>query len=60
MANCHYKINAVLAFLGALLTWRPTTMKTGRSQEDMVTGMLPRRKSSKEWLEPQSLSFMEV
>uniref|UniRef100_A0A8C8UHV4 Family with sequence similarity 228, member B n=1 Tax=Peromyscus maniculatus bairdii TaxID=230844 RepID=A0A8C8UHV4_PERMB len=37
-----------------------TTMKTGRSQEDMVTGMLPRRKSSKEWLEPQSLSFMEV
>ncbi|XP_037054018.1 protein FAM228B isoform X4 [Peromyscus leucopus] len=35
-------------------------MKTGRSQEDMVTGMLPRRKSSKEWLEPQSLSFMEA
>ncbi|XP_052601960.1 protein FAM228B isoform X2 [Peromyscus californicus insignis] len=34
-------------------------MKTGRSQEDMVTGTLPRRKSSKEWLEPQSLSFME-
>ncbi|XP_059104276.1 protein FAM228B isoform X3 [Peromyscus eremicus] len=35
-------------------------MKAGRSQEDMVAGTLPRRKSSKEWLEPQSLSFMEA
>lgn len=26
----------------------------------MVTGTLPKLKSSKEWLEPQSLSFMEV
>uniref|UniRef100_A0A1W2P7K4 Family with sequence similarity 228, member B n=1 Tax=Mus musculus TaxID=10090 RepID=A0A1W2P7K4_MOUSE len=36
-----------------------TTMKN-RSQDDMVTGTLPKLKSSKEWLEPQSLSFMEV
>lgn len=26
----------------------------------MVTGTLPKLKSSKEWLEPQSLSFMEA
>ncbi|XP_076798270.1 protein FAM228B isoform X6 [Arvicanthis niloticus] len=36
-----------------------TTMKN-RSQDDMVTGKLPKLKSSKEWLEPQSLSFMEA
>ncbi|XP_031212524.1 protein FAM228B isoform X4 [Mastomys coucha] len=36
-----------------------TTMKN-RSQDDMVTGTLPKLKSSKEWLEPQSLSFMEA
>ncbi|XP_052042126.1 protein FAM228B [Apodemus sylvaticus] len=31
-----------------------------RSPDDMVTGKLPKLKSSKEWLEPQSLSFMEA
>ncbi|XP_051037836.1 protein FAM228B [Phodopus roborovskii] len=35
------------------------TMKNG-SQDDLVTGTLHKRKSSKEWLEPQSLSFMEA
>ncbi|KAL1783348.1 hypothetical protein HispidOSU_017140 [Sigmodon hispidus] len=30
------------------------------SQDNVVTGTLPKRKSSKEWLEPQSLSFMEA
>nr|XP_048292621.1 protein FAM228B isoform X4 [Myodes glareolus] len=34
-------------------------MKNG-SQYDLVMGTLPKRKSSKEWLEPQSLSFMEA
>ncbi|XP_049981832.1 protein FAM228B isoform X1 [Alexandromys fortis] len=34
-------------------------MKNG-NQDDLVTGTLPKRKSSKEWLEPQSLSFMEA
>ncbi|XP_026641820.1 protein FAM228B isoform X2 [Microtus ochrogaster] len=34
-------------------------MKIG-NQDDLVTGTLPKRKSSKEWLEPQSLSFMEA
>ncbi|XP_060221359.1 protein FAM228B isoform X2 [Meriones unguiculatus] len=36
-----------------------TTMKNG-SQDDLVTDTLPKRKSSKEWLEPQPLSFMET
>ncbi|OBS72026.1 hypothetical protein A6R68_13401 [Neotoma lepida] len=34
-------------------------MKTG-SQDDLVIRTLPKRKSSKEWLEPQSLSFIEA
>ncbi|XP_016822630.2 protein FAM228B isoform X1 [Cricetulus griseus] len=34
-------------------------MKNG-NQDDPVPGTLHRRKSSKEWLEPQSLSFMEA
>lgn len=36
-----------------------TTMENW-NQDDLVRGTLPRRKSSKEWLEPQSLSFMEA
>lgn len=31
-----------------------------RNPDDMVTDTFPKLKSSKEWLEPQSLSFMEV
>ncbi|XP_050999118.1 protein FAM228B isoform X3 [Acomys russatus] len=34
-------------------------MKNG-SQDGLVTGTPPKQKSSKEWLEPQSLSFMEA
>ncbi|XP_029409739.1 protein FAM228B isoform X3 [Nannospalax galili] len=34
-------------------------MKNG-DNDDLVTGTFPKRKSSKEWLEPQSLSFMEA
>ncbi|XP_021088090.1 protein FAM228B isoform X2 [Mesocricetus auratus] len=34
-------------------------MKNG-TQDDLVTGTIRKRKSSKEWLEPQSLSFMEA
>uniref|UniRef100_A0A8C5P2P9 Family with sequence similarity 228, member B n=1 Tax=Jaculus jaculus TaxID=51337 RepID=A0A8C5P2P9_JACJA len=34
-----------------------TTMK---NSDDPVTGTLPKLKSSKEWLEPKSLSFMEA
>lgn len=45
-----------LVFLGNLLF--VTTMKT--YENDLITDKLPKLKSSREWLEPQPLSFMEV
>ncbi|XP_054422348.1 protein FAM228B-like isoform X1 [Pteronotus mesoamericanus] len=46
----------VSVFLGPLLLG--TTMKNSDG-DDMITDKLPELKSSKEWLEPQPLSFME-
>lgn len=31
-----------------------------KGSDDLITNTLPKIKSSKEWLEPQSLTFMEV
>ena len=45
-----------LVFLGNLLF--VTTMKS--YENDLITDKLPKLKSSREWLEPQPLSFMEV
>ncbi|XP_054422356.1 protein FAM228B-like isoform X2 [Pteronotus mesoamericanus] len=47
----------VSVFLGPLLLG--TTMKNSDG-DDMITDKLPELKSSKEWLEPQPLSFMEA
>lgn len=45
-----------LVFLGNLLFG--ATMKS--YENDPITDKLPKLKSSREWLEPQPLSFMEV
>ncbi|XP_070307133.1 protein FAM228B isoform X3 [Odocoileus virginianus] len=53
--NWHY-CSITTVFLGNLLF--VTTMKS--YENDLITDKLPKLKSSREWLEPQPLSFMEV
>lgn len=46
-----------LVSLGALLF---VAIMEKKGSDDLITNTLPKIKSSKEWLEPQSLTFMEV